>query len=164
MTCAGKRGVPTLGPRASGSELGMATTLAEGLGGGSRAHGVPRAKGQAGGKGEQKKYPPEGVVERRRTDCPKSPLDQGNQCAAVCRCRDVSQQLGPGESGVTSGTVSCSTQTRNLVLGEGVQDPDWTAAPSALHDETYVLSPTILLCSSWSSSSPVCYLSPPHIC
>ena len=47
------------------------------------------------------------------------------------------------------------------MLGEGVQDPDWTAAPSALHDETYVLSPTILLCSSWSSSSPVCCLSPP---
>lgn len=63
-----------------------------------------------------------------------------------------------------SGTVSSSTQTRNLVLGEGVQDPDWTVAPSALHDETYVPSPTILLCLSWSSSSPVCYLSPPHIC
>ena len=30
VTCAGKRGAPTPGPRASGSELGMATTMAEG--------------------------------------------------------------------------------------------------------------------------------------
>lgn len=35
--------------------------------------------------------------------------------------------------------------------GQGA-GPDWTVAPSAFDDKTHVLSPTILLCSSWSSS------------
>lgn len=41
-------------PRASGSELGMAITMAEGLGGGSRAHRVPRTEAKAGEKESRK--------------------------------------------------------------------------------------------------------------
>lgn len=51
------------------------------------------------GERESRKNIHQSVVERgRRTDCPESPPDQGNQCAAVCRCRDVSQQLRGLES------------------------------------------------------------------
>ena len=50
-----ERGVsPHQVPRASGSELGMAITMAEGLGGGSRAHRVPRTEAKAGEKESRK--------------------------------------------------------------------------------------------------------------
>lgn len=99
VTCAGKRGAPIPGPRASGSELGMATTMAEGWeeGPGHMGHLGRRPKP---GKSKAEKMSTRGCCRGgRRTDCPEGPPDQGNHCAAVCKCRDVPQRLGPGESG-----------------------------------------------------------------
>lgn len=99
VTCAGKRGAPTPGPRASGSELGMATTMAEGWeeGPGHMGHLGLRPKP---GKSKAEKTSTRGCCRGgRKTDCPEGPPDQGNHCAAVCKCRDVSQRLRPGELG-----------------------------------------------------------------
>lgn len=126
VTCAGKRGVPTPGPRASGSELGMAITMAEGLGGGSREHRVPRTEAKAGEKESRKNIHQRvfwsgGQEDRlpRRSTGPRKPV-----CCGLQMQRRITATQGPGESGRggPSGTVSWSTQTRNLMLGDRVQD------------------------------------------
>ena len=123
-------------PRASGSELGMAITMAEGLGGGSRAHRVPRTEAKAGEKESRKNIHQRVFWSGGQEDRLPPKVHRTKETSVLWSADAETYHSDSGAwrvgGGGPSGTVPWSTQTRNLMLGDGVQDLTGLRCPQPL--------------------------------